>query len=77
MKTNLYQKFKKYQVSNVSSVREFIERYYKPTRLKDTQGMEGRKERLISNYEKELKECGYCFISHHDNITGEVVSFYG
>lgn len=66
---SLYEKFKEYQVNDVKTVEEFIDKYYKHERI-------NHKETLINNYKEELNKYGYTFISHHDNITGKVVSFY-
>lgn len=70
IKGNSYNNFKKYMVNDVSSVKEFLNKYYKKNRI-------NCKETLLSNYEEDFNKYGFCFISHHDNITGEVVSFYG
>lgn len=32
---------------------------------------------LLASHEEHLAEEGYDFITHHDSITGRVVSFYG
>jgi hypothetical protein len=58
--------FRKYQVQ-ADSVADFLNRYYRPDRMTPT---------LIEVYQKEVDRNGYTFISHHDSITGRIVSFY-
>lgn len=57
------------------SISDFLARYYKPERYN------GRGEDyascLLASHEEHLAEEGYDFITHHDSITGRVVSFYG
>jgi hypothetical protein len=62
-----YQSFLRYRV-DADNVQDFLKRYYKPERITPT---------LYLPYQYELDNYGYCFISHHDSKTGEVVSFYG
>jgi hypothetical protein len=65
-----YNSFKKYQVTDVNTVKEFVDRYYKPDRTKYCY------QALIDSRIVDINEKGYTIISHHDSITGEVVSFY-
>lgn len=59
--------FDKYAVE-ADSVADFLVRYYRRERYTDT---------LLASYEEEFNELGICWISHHDNVTGDVVSFLG
>ena len=67
-------RFRQYQVQ-AASVEDFLARYYKPGRYT------GRGEEyaagLLSSYQEEFDEKGWTFISHHDSVTGRVVSYYG
>lgn len=67
---DLYNIFKKYEVK-ADSVKDFLEKYYKKDRYK------GHEEELLKSYTEEFKKEGFCFISHHDSITGECVAWYG
>jgi len=57
------------------SVEDFLARFYKPTRYT------GRGEEyaagLLASYEAEFERNGSTFISCHDSVTGNYVSFYG
>ena len=57
------------------SVEDFLERYYKHERYKG-RGEEVRKNKLLS-YKKQFIERGFCSCSHHDNVTGRFITFYG
>jgi len=69
-----YERMKKYAVP-ADSVDDFLNRYYKRDRYT------GRGPEyaacLLKSYTEEFEEYGFCFISHHDSNTGEVVAFYG
>lgn len=68
-----YESFREYAVQ-ADSVADFLERYYKPDRY------HGRGEesaaRLLANYENDVVEMGCTWISHHDSVTGKIVSYY-
>ncbi|NBI07631.1 hypothetical protein [Senegalia massiliensis] len=70
---NSYKTFKKYEVKAESLI-DFMNTYYKRDRFYG-RGKEYAKS-LINSYKQELNQNGYVFISQHDNITGEVVSYY-
>lgn len=75
---SLFEKFKEYQVNDVTTVKEFLEKYYKHDRFTGrNKEIPNYSDRLIRSYEEEFKKYGYCFISHHDSKTGEIVTFYG
>lgn len=59
---------------DVTSVEEFLRRYYKPERLNSTPGKLGR---LVACYEEELATQGKCVIPRHDSSTGCYVEYYG
>lgn len=73
MKTNLYENFKKYKVE-ADSVEDFLKKYTKPKRLEGR--VAGYTEARIKSYTEELNKYGYCIMTHHESITGEVVSYY-
>ena len=66
--------FEAYAVK-ADSVADFLERFYKPRRYG------GRGEEyaasLLQSYETEFGRNGYCFISRHDSVTGDYVSYFG
>ena len=72
--SNGYELFKKYQVE-AKSVEDFLNRYTKYNRHA------GRGQEYVDcrvkSYTEELEKDGYTFMSHHESITGNVVSFYG
>ena len=57
-----------------SSVEDFLERYYKPQRY------HGRgadyAAALLQDYVHKFERNGTVFISHHDSVTGRVVSYF-
>jgi hypothetical protein len=69
-----YETFKKYAVP-ADSVQDFLNRYHKKS------SYTGRGEEyakcVLKSYQEEFKKYGFCFTSHHDSVTGEVVAFYG
>lgn len=52
------------------TVAEFMDRYYKPDRLRRDKGS---RERLIADREQDIRESGLAIISRHDSVTGEAV----
>lgn len=62
----------KYRVG-ATSLEDFMSRYYKLDRYT------GRGEEyaagLLSSYQVELEQNGIVFITHHDSVTGECVSY--
>ena len=74
---NLAELFRKYQVTDVHTVEEFLRRYYKADRFRNEDGFNAnREERLIANYTARVAADGWTFISGHDSVTGKDVSFY-
>ena len=71
---DLKTKFLAYR-AEAESVADFLARYYKPERY--TGRGEEYAAHLLASHEEHLAEEGYDFITHHDSITGRVVSFYG
>ena len=70
---NAYESFKKYQVE-AKSVEDFLQKFYKPQRYTG-RGLDYATI-LLHSYETDVKEQGFCIISHHDNVTGRVVAYY-
>ncbi|MCM3227515.1 hypothetical protein [Terribacillus saccharophilus] len=70
----MYERFKKYEVTDVQSVEEFLLRYTKYDRH------EGRGEEVVRNriklHQEEFDKLGYTFMSKHESTTGRIVSFY-
>ena len=60
-------------VTDVYTVEQFLDRYYKEDRYKG-RGKDYEKQ-LLQSYRNELKEQGYCCISHHNNTTGKFICF--
>jgi len=71
---NKNESFKEYEVK-ADNVEDFLKRYSKP-KAHELRGKEYVEYR-INSYKEELKKYGFCFITHHDSITGEIVSWYG
>jgi hypothetical protein len=65
------ERHKEYQVTDVSSVKEFLERYYKPDRYQECPDV------ILESKTQDIKRDGYCIISRHDSMTGEVVAYFG
>lgn len=74
MNYSTYESFRKYQVNDVSSVEEFLKKYTKHDRH-EGRGKEYVESR-INSYTEEFEKDGFTFMSHHESITGQVVSFY-
>jgi flagellum-specific peptidoglycan hydrolase FlgJ len=66
--------FRKYEVK-AESIEDFLKRYTKPSR--NEQRPEYYQTVRIKSHTEDLKKYGYTFITHHDSITGECVSYYG
>ncbi len=66
--------FRQYQVTDVTTVAEFFDRYYKPDWATDDD--EDRATDLLRSYEQDVIEFGFCWIMHHNSVTGRDVSFY-
>ena len=58
-----------------NSIEDFLDRYYKPQRFRER----GEKYAavLIASHQADFDHYGYDFISHHDSVTGRVVSWFG
>ncbi len=54
------------KIVEAKSVEDYLERYYKKSRMTPTK---------LDSYEKEYKEFGYVCTSHHDNVTGEFIAW--
>jgi len=74
MSLSLFERFKEVAVTDCKSVEEFALKYYRPERYT------GRGEEYaavcLNGLKKAIQLSGYCFLSHHESITGEVVSYY-
>lgn len=66
--------WKKYRVTDVSTIEEFMAKYYRHDRYKG-RGSEYAAV-LLASHTKTLEEYGVDWISHHDSNTGGIVSFY-
>ena len=71
---NGYEAFKEHEVK-ADNLEEFLKRYTK-RRAHEERGVEYIKARIKSHSE-HLEKYGYTFITHHDSVTGEIVSYYG
>ena len=54
------------KIVEAKSVEDYLERYYKKSRMTDT---------LLASYEEEYAANGYVCTSHHDNVTGEFIAW--
>lgn len=71
---NQYEAFKKYAV-HADSVEDFLKRYTKHSRHYGI-GEEFTQAR-IESHKTHLEKYGFTFITHHDSVTGDNVSYYG
>ena len=55
------------------SVADFIDRYYRPERLK---AVPGRRERILAEGEDDMKEYGEVRIPGWESVTGENIVLY-
>jgi len=62
------------KVSDVSTVEDFVKRYYKHERLYGRGKEYG--DVVIQSHKTDLEIYGYDWISPHESITGELVSFF-
>jgi hypothetical protein len=53
-------------IVEAKSVKDYLERYYKKSRMTDT---------MLESYEEEYAERGFVCTSHHDNVTGEMIAW--
>ncbi len=71
---NLYEHFKQYKVE-ADSVEDYLKKYTKQHQH------EGRGAEYVAcrieSHKAELNKYGFCFITHHDSVTGEIVAYYG
>ncbi len=66
------------QVRDVSSIIEFIDRYYKKERINSSlKDYPDYKKTLIKHHSEHLKILGYTLVSRHDNITGQPIIYRG
>lgn len=70
---DLYEHFKQYRV-DADSLPDFLERYTKPKQHRE-RGEEYVVARIKSDQE-DFDHFGYTFITRHDSVTGETVSYY-
>ncbi len=67
--------FDKYAVHDVSTVKDFLDKYYRTERYAGCG--EVYAQGFLKSYQKEYTDEGIVWISKHDSITGKVVSFIG
>ena len=73
--TTPYEVFKDRRVTDVKTVAEFLDLYYKKDRY--TGRGEEHAAVVLASHEKMFELWGMDWISRHDSVTGEVVAFYG
>ena len=61
-------------IVKADSVEDFLKRYYKPERY--TGRGNAYAKILLCSYNKDHEDKGYCFISAHDSVTGQIVVFW-
>lgn len=71
---NAYDAYKKYAVE-ADSVADFLARWYKPNRYTG-RGAEYAAA-LLASYQRQFAEQGFCHMSHHDSVRGQVTAWYG
>jgi len=71
---DLKEVYRKYEVK-AESIEDFLNRYTKPSR--NEQRSSDYQEARIKSHTEDLEKYGYTFITHHDSVTGECVSYYG
>lgn len=54
------------RIVKASSVEDYLDRYYKKSRMTPT---------LLQSYREEFERNGYVCTSHHDNVTGEFIAW--
>lgn len=69
------QKWRKYEVKDVSSVEDFLNKYTKHDRHAGW-GPEYVAMR-IKTHKQDLLKYGYCFMSRHESVTGQPVAYFG
>jgi hypothetical protein len=69
-----YELFKKYEVQ-ADSIEDFLSKYTKFSRHRG-RGQEYVEARIKSHTE-DFNEYGFTFLTQHDSVTGEHVSYYG
>lgn len=70
----LIEKFRQYAVTDVTTIEDFLTRYYKPERY--TGRGEGYAASLLACYQQEFEAHGWEFISRHDSVTGRPVALF-
>jgi len=73
--TTVSEVFKDVAVTDVCTVAEFLDRYYKPDRY--TGRGEEYAAAVLESHVHGFEIYGVDWISRHDSMTGQVVSFYG
>lgn len=71
--TNLYEKMKEYSAP-ADGPEDFLNRYTRPWRGRE-RGDDYQAARVEATYE-HLEKLGYCMLSRHDSVTGEIVTWY-
>lgn len=72
-----FEAWQKYRVTDVATVEEFVRRYYKADRITHMlRDYPDYFDILVQSRNKDIAEDGVTIISHHDSVTGQVVSFY-
>lgn len=54
------------KIVKAKSVKDYLNRYYKKSRMTDT---------LLASYEAEYRNFGYVCTSKHDNVLGELIAW--
>ena len=67
--------FSKFAVSDVATVKEFCDKYYKRERY--TGRGEDYAAVCLASHEEDMQTQGWTILSHHESATGEIVAFFG
>lgn len=58
--------YRNIRIVEADSVEDYLNRYYKKSRMTDT---------MLETYKAELERHGYVCTSQHDNVTGEFIAW--
>lgn len=74
MKKSSYENFKEYEVK-CNSLEEFLEKYTQRSKHR------GRGDDYVNiriqSHQNDLDKYGFTFVTRHDSVTGDTVSYYG
>lgn len=69
---NMIELFKKYEVKDVKTVEELLNKYSKTFNSRSKEYHDA----MLDSHTKDLEKSGYTFVNHHDSITGDHVAIF-